>query len=87
MRVFNMSMHLDFEPHSYYKGFAIKKTDIIAAPGSRQVEWSGYTDNGNSYRIDKLHADTLKELKQKITEYYNRIAERDAYNRRMIGEL
>lgn len=64
-----MSLYLEFEPHSWYKGFAIKKTDLIAPEGSMQVYWEAYTDNGNTYRVDSVEAETLKELKQKITEY------------------
>lgn len=68
-----MSLHLEFEPHSWYKGFAIKKTITHL---HKQFEgavyfynWQAYTDNGNTYQIDELEASTLKELKQLITEY------------------
>ena len=81
-----MSLHLDFEPHSWYKGFAIKRTDLIAAPGSLNVFWQGYIADGNTYQVVELEAETLKELKQLITAYHQRQADRDAYNRRMIGE-
>lgn len=84
-----MSLHLDFEPHSWYKGFAIRKWDgdgYLPHFNANSYKWEAYTDNGNTYRIGELSADTLKELKQKITAYHKAIAERDAYNRKMIGE-
>lgn len=107
-----MSLHLDFEPHSWYKGFAIKRSSntnddcqftyttdskICTVHGRRispmdnycddyESKWSAYTDNGNTYGIDRVFAPTLKELKQKITAYHARIAERDRYNRQRLGE-
>lgn len=84
-----MSLHLEFEPHSWYKQFAIKKTRKATSAlklSQMNYEWEAYTANGNSGYIDELTAPTLKELKQKITEYHQRNAERDAYNRKMIGE-
>lgn len=77
-----MSLSIDFEPHSWYKEFALKKrtTDIPAS------YWRAYTANGMTGYIVELEAPTLKELKQLITDYHKRNAERDAYNRKMIGE-
>lgn len=65
-------MHLEFEPHSWYKDFAIQKR-YEGKPfiSFNEPKYIGYTDNGNTYRIDELKADTLKELKQLITEYRN----------------
>lgn len=77
-----MSLHLEFEPHSFYKGFAIKFTEM----GRAYHRWTAYIDNGNTYCVDELEAYTLKELKQLITDYHKRNAERDAYNRALIGE-
>lgn len=91
-----MSLHLEFEPHSWYKEFAIKNNwtqghdqSHLERPlkSGEGFKWSAYTANGNTGYIDELHADTLRELKQKITAYHARIAERNAYNRRMIGEI
>ena len=69
-----MSLHINFEPHSYYKGFAIE--DYRAQASGVDGNWSAVTDNGNTYRVDMLEANTLKELKQLITEYREREAER-----------
>jgi len=85
-----MSMYLNFEPHSWYKGFAIKKRtlerDVVKDTPINYYLWQAYADNGNTYGIDRVFAPTLKELKQKITEYRSRIAERDRYNRQRLGE-
>lgn len=80
-------MKLNFEPHSFYKGFAIRdnRASLWAKEG-KEDKWEGYIDNGNTYRVVMQGGATLKELKQNINEYHARIAERDAYNRRMIGE-
>lgn len=71
-------MYLNFEPHSWYRGAAIKDN---RASGHEQgalerpieptegYRWSAYIENGNTYRVDERHADTLKELKQNITKY------------------
>lgn len=58
-------MYLEFEPHSWYKGFAIKFTKM----GQDYHQWSAYTDDGNTYRVVELETYTLKELKQLINEY------------------
>lgn len=110
-----MSLHLEFEPHSWYKGFAIKKggrkyhdrcggdtsTANVASGYSRLCidcdedlftfevmtePWLAVTNNGMTGYINEYEAYTLKELKQQITDYHKRNAERDAYNRKMIGE-
>lgn len=52
-----MSMTLEFEPHSWYMGWAVKKGAFI---------WRAYTDNGNDYTIREAYGRTLKELKQNI---------------------
>lgn len=67
-----MSLYIDFEPHSRYKGFAIKKRDVDnagVAGDNREYKYSGYTDDGMTYRVIEFNAYTLKELKQKITDY------------------
>lgn len=63
-----MSLWLNFEPHSWYKGFAIEPPENHNDT-ENYFKWNAYTDDGNTYRIVKFGADTLKELKQKITEY------------------
>ena len=65
--VTNMSLHIEFEPHSWYRGFAIEKPEHNDPENYNR--YYAYTDNGNTYRVDTLQADTLKELKQLITLY------------------
>ena len=62
-----MSMHLEFETHSWYKGFAIQ--DYRKQYSGVEGRWCAVTDNGNTYIIDMLESDTLKQLKQLITNY------------------
>lgn len=80
-----MSLYLNFEPHSHYMGFAIRdnRTEGHDQQGlERSLDndeghrWSGYTDNGNTYRVDELHADTLRELRGQIKQYRAREAAR-----------
>lgn len=76
-----MSLHLEFEPHSWYMGFAIRKWDGEGYKthfNAENYSWEAYTDDGNTYSIVKLQADTLKELKQRIKEYHRQEAERQA---------
>lgn len=86
-----MSLHLEFEPHTYYKGFAIYdnrdfhiQAEVGGAPSP--FKWHAFTDNGMTYRIDELASHSLKDLKTLINDYHIRQAERDAYNRQLIGE-
>lgn len=73
-----MSLHLEFEPHSWYRGFAIKDNRAQGHDQSNversmlnnePYPWSAYTDNGMTGYIVERHADTLVELKKRITEY------------------
>lgn len=76
-----MSLHLEFEPHSWYMGFAIQ--DYLGQDHPRlknpntgeaiSMRWRAYTDNGNTYRVDELEADTLKNLKRQIKEYRGKL--------------
>jgi hypothetical protein len=68
-----MSLAVHFEPHSWYRGFAIQRNnqnipENIAVSINR-YEWTAVTDNGNTYQVDTIEADTLKELKEKIAAY------------------
>lgn len=66
-----MSLHLEFEPHSWYMGFAIEDNRAKAARSFLAVErWFAYIDNGNTYRVDELEAMTLDELRGKIQAYH-----------------
>jgi hypothetical protein len=78
-----MSLHLEFEPHSWYKGFAIKRQDLIAGPEDNQSYWYGVTPNGMTGFLVEFEAMTLRELKQQITEYNARESKRikDIYAR------
>lgn len=83
-------MYLEFEPHSYYKGFAIKKRDVDntgVTGDNREYPWSAYTDNGMTYNIVERNAYTLKELKQQITEYRDRENKKIAEAYKRIKEL
>lgn len=61
-----MSMYLEFEPHSWYKGWAIRK-NIVG--DMHPLKWTAVTDDGiRTYAIQSISARTLKELKAKIRE-------------------
>lgn len=82
-----MSLHLEFEPHSWYMGFAIKKDqEPYSVNETPRTIWRGYIDNGNTYQVDEEAAYTLKLLKQRIKNYHVRIAARDKWNRERLGE-
>lgn len=80
-----MSLHLEFEPHSWYMGFAIKDDRADTAGDV----WAAYTDDGMTYSIVSLTAETLDDLKAQIREYHlckhNGYGERIA--RRRLEEL
>lgn len=64
-----MSMHLEFEPHSWYYDFAIKddRKDI-----TEEQPWTGYILNGTSGYIDTVEAGTLTELREQVVAYHLR---------------
>ena len=70
-----MSLHLEFDPHSWYMGWAIKKSLYIF---EGEPQWSAYTANGMTGFVEELHANTLKELKQKIKQRTQAESERVA---------
>lgn len=72
-----MSLHLEFEPHSWYMGFAIKFTKM----GRDYHQWTAYTDNGNTYRVDEVEAYTLEELREQIRAYH--LKQRNGYGERI----
>lgn len=74
-----MSLHLDFEPHSWYMGFALKFDPM----GRDYHQWNAYTDNGNTYLVDELEAYTLAELKKNIRAYHLR--RRNGYGERIAA--
>lgn len=65
-----MSLALDFEPHSWYMGFAIKRIDTADEEGKPFTTWDAYIDNGMTYQVDDVQADTLRELKKLIRDYH-----------------
>lgn len=65
-----MSLQLNFEPHSYYMGFAIKKETSYNTVLGNHNTWLAFIDNGNTYRVDELGSNTLKNLKDKIKHYH-----------------
>ena len=71
-----MSLHLEFNPHSWYMGFAIKQNTKpdkdVPDIADEESPWEAYTDDGNTYRIVDFEAKILKRLKQKIRSYHLR---------------
>lgn len=74
-----MSMYLEFDPHSWYMGAAIRdnaRTDYIGGNTATHIQprrWSAYIEDGMvTYSVIELHAHTLAELKSKIKEYRGR---------------
>jgi len=76
-----MSLSLNFEPHSWYKNFAIKDNRglLVGMDGYTGYHWSAYTENGNTGYIDEEHANTLHELKELISQYEHDRKEHMAY--------
>lgn len=62
-----MSLHLEFEPHSWYMGFAIQDPPPTIGGGYNGV-WRAYIDN--SFYVDELCATTLRDLKRQIRGYH-----------------
>lgn len=62
-----MSMYLEFEPHSWYMGFAIKddRNDI-----TEKEPWTAFTLNGMTGFIDTVSDALLVDLKYKIRQYH-----------------
>lgn len=103
-----MSLYLDFEPHSWYMGFAIKRSSnanddcqftyttdskVCTVHGRRispmdnycddyESKWSAYTDDGNTYRVVVLNANTKAEIKERVRGYH--IKKRDGYGERLL---
>lgn len=74
-----MSMHLEFDPHAWYMGFAIKdnRTEEDAP------RWAAYIDDGNTYRIIEREANTLERLRDKIRKYH--VQHRTGYGERIAA--
>jgi hypothetical protein len=68
-----MSLHLTFEPHSWYMGFAIRTPQTLFFDNEEPAPyWLAYTDDGNTYRVIELHAATLAELRHRIRDWHRR---------------
>jgi hypothetical protein len=69
-----MSLHIDFEPHSWYRGFAIKRNNQNLAPNVthkiERYDWYAVIANGMTGYLVEFEADTLRELKEKIQDWY-----------------
>lgn len=78
-----MSLHLDFEPHSWYMGFAIKKNLTPSTENEHGGQrWRAFTANGNTYQVDEVSGTTLKEIRQAIIEYHLR--QQNGYAERIL---
>lgn len=66
-----MSLHLEFTPHSWYMGWAIKK-ELEPNSDTPRTIWRAYIADGNTYRIDEEAAYTLELLKERIRAYHLR---------------
>jgi hypothetical protein len=64
-----MSMQLNFEPHSWYMGFAIGRYAPHLKASKLDIPYFAVTDNGMTYQVDTIEAKTLRELKKLIKEY------------------
>lgn len=81
-----MSLQLDFEPHSWHMGFAIKQNDLEPNkdPNNAKISrWEAYTDDGMTYSIIELEADTLDGLKSEIREYH--LCKHNGYGERIAA--
>lgn len=82
-----MSLTLEFDPHSWYMGFAINDTADMKYPGKvyriDANRWHAYTDNGSTYYVDEVVADTLADLKQAIRAYH--VRQHNGYGERILA--
>jgi len=67
-----MSLHIEFEPHSWYMGFAIKHNPEIKDNDITGWPWEAYTADGNTYQVVELTANTLEQIRHKIRSYHIR---------------
>lgn len=70
-----MSLHLEFEPHSWYMGWAIKPRQRLCLNKKVWYQWQAVGLNGMTGYIQEAHGYTLKELKQQIKQ--RTLAERE----------
>jgi hypothetical protein len=82
-----MSLHLEFEPHSWHMGFAITNNPTWRPEenmSGHYYKWYACTANGNTYQIDDLYANTLKDLKKQIKEYH--LCKHNGYGERLASK-
>ena len=72
-----MSLSLDFEPHSWYMGFAIQRRH----EAGQKYNWLAYTDNGNTYGVETVAGHTLAQLHSAIRGYH--LARHNGYGERI----
>lgn len=65
-----MSLALNFEPHSWYMGFAIGQYSPHLKPSKLDIPYYAVTDNGMTGYIDQLEGNSLGMLKAKIRRYH-----------------
>lgn len=61
-----MSMTVNFEPHSWYRGHAIKHNENVHTNDITQYRWESVYYDGVRGRWIEHCAMTIKELKRKI---------------------
>lgn len=76
-----MSLHIEFEPHSWYMGFAIKAKATNNWPDSL---WHAYTADGQTGHIVDFESDVLADLKWQIRQYHLR--HRNGYGERIAAK-
>lgn len=67
-----MSLYLNFEAHSWYKHFAINNNIGTLDHKDFGKRWYAVTDDGIKGYLVEYEADTLKELKNKISQYWSK---------------
>lgn len=72
-----MSLHVDFEPYSWYMGFAIEdcrgEQSGLVGPSGKQLmnaRWYGVTADGMTGYLVEREAETLDDLKAQIRDYH-----------------
>lgn len=78
-----MSLHIEFEPHSWYMGFAIKRNTSWPIEDTDAFTYTAYTDDGNTYSIVTLNAYTLERLRRAIRDYH--VMKMDGYGERILN--
>lgn len=68
-----MSLHLEFEPHSWYMNTAIKDDrDIAKRNGGMEYRWYAVGLNGMTGYLVEFESNTIKDLKKQIKTYWSK---------------